>query len=170
MTDPWVKASGHGAGIRASDLIAAQVKQLRARRGLTVKELASRCAELGGGDLTVNVLTNIEVRRRDVSADELLLLALALDVAPTHLLAPPPRRHGRPRGHHRRRRGAEGRGVVGTRRRRTTAMQRRGLPRVRRGTGRAHGPWHERPRRRTAPGPRGGPRDAVRGRGPAIPR
>jgi len=90
MTYPQVAAIGHGAGIRASDLIATQLKQLRARRGLTVKELAARCRELGGSDLTANVLTNIEVRRRDVSADELLLLALALDVAPTHLLAPPP--------------------------------------------------------------------------------
>jgi hypothetical protein len=34
------------------------------------------------------VLTNIEVRRRDVSVDELLVLALALDVAPAHMLTP----------------------------------------------------------------------------------
>jgi hypothetical protein len=33
-------------------------------------------------------LANIETRRRDVSVDELLVLALALDVAPIHLLAP----------------------------------------------------------------------------------
>jgi hypothetical protein len=38
--------------------------------------------------LTANVLTNIEVRRRDVSVDELLVLALALDVAPAYLLTP----------------------------------------------------------------------------------
>ena len=90
MTDDQVGAVGQVAGIRASDLIAAQVKQLRARRNLTVKELAARCQEIGGRDMTANVLTNIEVRRRDVSADELLLLALALDVAPVHLLTPAP--------------------------------------------------------------------------------
>lgn len=90
MTDAQVEAIGQSAGIRASDLIAGQLKQLRARRKLTVKDLAARCQELGGTELTANVLTNIEVRRRDVSADELLLLALALDVAPIHLLTPPP--------------------------------------------------------------------------------
>lgn len=90
MTEELVEAPVPITGIRASDLIAAQVKQLRARRGLTVKDLAARCRELGAADLSINVLTNIEVRRRDVSADELLVLALALDVAPTHLLAPPP--------------------------------------------------------------------------------
>jgi transcriptional regulator with XRE-family HTH domain len=90
MTDGQVEAIGQPAGIRASDLIAGQLKQLRARRKLTVKDLAARCQDLGGTELTANVLTNIEVRRRDVSADELLLLALALDVAPIHLLTPPP--------------------------------------------------------------------------------
>jgi transcriptional regulator with XRE-family HTH domain len=89
MTNVQVEAVGHPAGIRASDLIAAQMKQLRALRNLTVKELGARCQELGAIELTANVLTNIEVRRRDVSADELLVLALALDVAPTHLLTPP---------------------------------------------------------------------------------
>ncbi|HLL66419.1 MAG TPA: helix-turn-helix transcriptional regulator [Micromonosporaceae bacterium] len=90
MTDDQVGAVGQVAGFRASDLIASQLKQLRARRNLTVKELAARCQEIGGRDMTANVLTNIEVRRRDVSADELLLLALALDVAPVHLLTPAP--------------------------------------------------------------------------------
>lgn len=90
MTSSQVGVASQTGGTRASDLIAAQVKQLRSRRGLTVKDLAARCAQLGFADLTANVLTNIEVRRRDVSADELLVLALALDVAPTHLLTPPP--------------------------------------------------------------------------------
>jgi transcriptional regulator with XRE-family HTH domain len=90
MTGHPTERSGQTAGTRASDLIARQVKHLRGRRGLTVKQLAARCQELGAGELTANVLTNIEVRRRDVSADELLVLALALDVAPTHLLTPPP--------------------------------------------------------------------------------
>jgi transcriptional regulator with XRE-family HTH domain len=74
--------------IRASDAVAALVKQLRLRRGVTVKDLAGKCRDLGAEQLTANVLTNIEVRRRDVSVDELLVLALALDVAPAYLLTP----------------------------------------------------------------------------------
>jgi hypothetical protein len=91
MTDAQGGISGHPNGSRASDVIAAHLKRLRARRELTVKDLAARCADLGAPELTANVLTNIEVRRRDVSADELLILALALDVAPVHLLTPPRR-------------------------------------------------------------------------------
>ncbi|GAA0812154.1 hypothetical protein [Spirilliplanes yamanashiensis] len=75
--------------VRASDLVATQIRQIRGHRGLTVRALAARCAELGGAHLTANVLTNIEVRGRGVSVDELLVLALALDVAPVHLLIPP---------------------------------------------------------------------------------
>lgn len=88
MTSQQVGRSGQAGGVRASDLIAAHLKALRGRRGYTVKELAARCAELGAAELTANVLTNIEVRRRDVSSDELLVLALALDVAPAHLITP----------------------------------------------------------------------------------
>ncbi|GAA2522881.1 hypothetical protein GCM10010201_21320 [Pilimelia columellifera subsp. columellifera] len=75
---------------RASDLIAATIKRLRAARGMTVKDLAARCEQLGGVELTANVLTNVEVRRRDVGVEELLILALALDVPPFYLLTPPP--------------------------------------------------------------------------------
>jgi hypothetical protein len=64
--------------IRASDAVAALVKQLRLRRGVTVKDLAGKCRDLGAEHLTANVLTNIE----------LLVLALALDVAPAFLLTP----------------------------------------------------------------------------------
>jgi transcriptional regulator with XRE-family HTH domain len=88
MTYEQVRRSRHGSTIRTSDLVAIQVKQLRGRRGLTVKDLAGRCRALGAEELTANVLTNIEVRRRDVSVDELFVLALALDAAPVHLLTP----------------------------------------------------------------------------------
>src|SRR5687767_10614537 len=79
---------GAGKTIRASDAVAALVKQLRLRRDMRVKDLADRCRDLGAEQLTANVLTNIEVRRRGVSVDELLVLALALDVAPAYLLTP----------------------------------------------------------------------------------
>jgi transcriptional regulator with XRE-family HTH domain len=61
---------------------------LRVRRGLTVPELAERCRALGADQLTVNVITNLEVRRRNVSVDDLMALALALDIPPAYLLTP----------------------------------------------------------------------------------
>src|SRR4051794_2181391 len=73
---------------RASSLVASRVKELRRHRGMTAQQLCDRCAALGAPGITTNVLANIETRRRDVSVDELLVLALALDVAPMHLLAP----------------------------------------------------------------------------------
>jgi transcriptional regulator with XRE-family HTH domain len=79
-----------------SDLLARAVKQTRTRRGWSAEELAERCRTLGAADMTPAVLANIETgrrgpdgaRRRHVTVDELLVLALALDVAPIHLLLP----------------------------------------------------------------------------------
>jgi hypothetical protein len=52
-------------------------------------DLAERCADLGMPELNRSVIANIESgRRRDVSVDELLVFARALDVAPVHLLVP----------------------------------------------------------------------------------
>src|SRR5690349_18934210 len=79
--------AGEGTS-RTSWLVAGQVKQLRRHRGMTAQQLADRCASLGAPGITTNVIANIETRRRDVSVDELLMLALALDVAPLHLLTP----------------------------------------------------------------------------------
>jgi transcriptional regulator with XRE-family HTH domain len=69
---------------------------VRKRRGWQPADLASRCAELGADGLTEDVIENIESgrrsggkRRRAVTVDELLALALALNVAPVHLLVPP---------------------------------------------------------------------------------
>jgi transcriptional regulator with XRE-family HTH domain len=78
-----------------SDVVAARVKQVRKRRVLTVADLAARCAELGAPQLTAQALYKLEARRpgklrpRPVTVDELLALALALNVAPVHLLVPP---------------------------------------------------------------------------------
>jgi transcriptional regulator with XRE-family HTH domain len=78
-----------------SDVAAAQVRRWRKQRGLQVADLAARCKELGSGQLTENVIENIESgrraggkRRRDITVDELLNLAVALNVAPVHLLVP----------------------------------------------------------------------------------
>jgi transcriptional regulator with XRE-family HTH domain len=79
-----------------SDLVAAQIQAARQSRGWSAKDLALRCAALGANQLTAAVIANIETgrrntsghRRRDVTVDELLVIALALDVPPLELLQP----------------------------------------------------------------------------------
>ncbi len=79
-----------------SDLTAARVRQVRIRRGITVPMLADRCDAIGAPQLTAQAIYKIEGQResatrppRRVTVDELLILALALNVAPVHLLVPP---------------------------------------------------------------------------------
>lgn len=80
-----------------SDVVAERVRDVRKRRGLTASQLAERCAEIGAPELTAQALSNIETgrrvkdgpRRRYITIDEVLALALALDVAPVHLVVPP---------------------------------------------------------------------------------
>ena len=76
--------------MRGSDVVAGQIRRLRTSRGITASQLAQRCQELGASSITTNVIANIETRRRDVSVDDLLVFALALDVPPLHLLSPAP--------------------------------------------------------------------------------
>ncbi len=78
-----------------SDVVAARVRQVRTSRGLTVPQLAERCAAVGAPQLSVQAIYKIEGQResatrspRRVTVDELLALALALDVAPVHLVIP----------------------------------------------------------------------------------
>ncbi|CAL9514596.1 helix-turn-helix domain-containing protein [Streptomyces sp. enrichment culture] len=79
-----------------SDVAADQVRQHRERRGISRDELAKRCADLGAPQLTYSALVNIETgrkgegrkRRRDVTVDELAVLAKALGVPPLALLFP----------------------------------------------------------------------------------
>jgi transcriptional regulator with XRE-family HTH domain len=73
----------------ATQTVARQVRELRDRRGWSADDLAAECARLGAPDLNRNVIANLESDRRTyVTADELLVLAYALDVAPVHLLVP----------------------------------------------------------------------------------
>jgi transcriptional regulator with XRE-family HTH domain len=82
--------------VTTSDMVARRVREVRRRRGLSVAQLAQRCADVGVPELTAQALYNLEAgradkrgrRRRAVTVDELLVLALALDVAPVHLLVP----------------------------------------------------------------------------------
>jgi 8-oxo-dGTP diphosphatase len=82
--------------LKPSDLAGARVREARGRRRWTARELAERCAEAGAPGLTGSVIANIETgrrdkdgqRRRDITVDELLALAYALEVPPAALLAP----------------------------------------------------------------------------------
>lgn len=78
----------------ASDVVAARVRRIRKGRGMTVADLAERCAQLGAATLTAQALYKLEGQResagrrpRPVTVDELLVLAAALDIAPVNLLA-----------------------------------------------------------------------------------
>lgn len=68
--------------------VAANIKALREAAGISVRGLSARLAELGRPILASGV-HKIEQGQRRVDADELVALALALDVAPNRLLLPP---------------------------------------------------------------------------------
>lgn len=73
-------------------LFAERLRHFRKLRGLSVPELAKRCAEAGMPELTDSSLTNLERPtnaarpRRRASIDELLTLAYVLQVPPVALL------------------------------------------------------------------------------------
>lgn len=81
-----------------SDLVAERVTCVRKSRGMTAQDLAERCAttEVGAPEITAQTISNIETGRRDkdgrrrraVTVDELMSLAVALQVPPADLLAP----------------------------------------------------------------------------------
>jgi len=85
------------AALTPSTVVAQRLKESRRRHGWTAKQLAEQCAKAGATYLTAAVLANIESgrpdlngkRRRDITVDELLLLAFILDVAPLYLLGLP---------------------------------------------------------------------------------
>jgi transcriptional regulator with XRE-family HTH domain len=79
------------ANLSASDLAGRRIRQIRQRRGWTVKELAERCADVGAPGITPTVITNLETRRRasrQITIDELLVLAYILGVPPLLLFVP----------------------------------------------------------------------------------
>lgn len=79
-----------------SDVVARQIVLFRKRQDMTRDALAAACAKLGCPELTGPALANIETgrrgpegqRRRDVTVDELVVLAAALGVPPLMLLFP----------------------------------------------------------------------------------
>lgn len=75
-------------GKSARDVLAANLAAVRQRVGMSsAQELADKVKELGGR-LDRAAIAKIESKARNVSLDEALLLAAALDVAPVHLLFP----------------------------------------------------------------------------------
>jgi transcriptional regulator with XRE-family HTH domain len=71
------------AGTRA----AARVRRLRAESGLTFKDLSARLEALGR-PIPVLGLSRMEKGERRIDADDLIALALALDVTPNRLMLP----------------------------------------------------------------------------------
>lgn len=79
------------ANFSASDLAGRRIREIRQRYGWTAKELADRCATHGVPQITATVITNLETRRRStrqITVDELLVLADVLEVPPVELIAP----------------------------------------------------------------------------------
>ena len=77
--------------LSASDLAGRRIRQVRERRKWTAKELADRCAEAGAPHITPTVITNLETRRRktrEITVDEVLVLAHVLGVPPLQLIVP----------------------------------------------------------------------------------
>jgi transcriptional regulator with XRE-family HTH domain len=80
-----------------SDTVAVRIREERTRRGWTATQLAERCTRAGATKVSKVVMAYIEGgrpgpdgrRRRDVTVDELLMFADALDVAPLYLMSFP---------------------------------------------------------------------------------
>lgn len=81
---------------KPSDVVAAQIRKRREQLGLNREQLSQECAKLGAPELTYAALTNIETgrrakdgqRRREITVEELLVLAHALATPPLLLLFP----------------------------------------------------------------------------------
>ena len=79
-----------------SDLIASQIRTFRKRRDMTLAQMADECARHGATHLSLSALANIERgqtaeskrRRRDVSPEELVVIARVLRVPPLLLMFP----------------------------------------------------------------------------------
>ncbi len=69
------------------EVFARQLQEFRKRAGLTQEALAERVREVGG-TLHSTAITRIEKNKRDVSLDESMQLAMALNVPPDMLTVP----------------------------------------------------------------------------------
>lgn len=71
-----------------AERIARNVAELRTGRGMTLRELSVRMGEIGRPTLPTGIM-KIEDGSRRVDVDDLVALAIALDVSPNRLLLPP---------------------------------------------------------------------------------
>lgn len=69
------------------DQLRANIARLRAERGMSKKQLSDRVGELGRPIPPLGI-TRLEAGTRRVDADDLMALAIALDVSPVSLLLP----------------------------------------------------------------------------------
>jgi len=69
-----------------AERVARNVAELRAERGLSVRQLAARLGEVVGYSLAPSAVSKIENGERRVDADDLVALAVALGVTPNRLL------------------------------------------------------------------------------------
>src|SRR5205823_10129097 len=66
-----------------------RIRQIRRLHGWSARELAEGCEAAGSASLTRSTIAKIESGvRKSVTADEIAVLALVLDVTPTDLIAP----------------------------------------------------------------------------------
>ncbi|MFZ2242120.1 MAG: helix-turn-helix transcriptional regulator [Gordonia amarae] len=78
-----------------TQVVALNLKRLRAERGLSVRALSERTREVSEGrGMTANAVSEVENGQRRVDVDDLIYLSLALDVAPVALLMPTSRGSG----------------------------------------------------------------------------
>lgn len=71
-----------------AESVSANVRRLREQRNFSLRELATRLGD-AGRPLTHTALGDVELGQRRVDVDDLMALAVALDVSPISLLMPP---------------------------------------------------------------------------------
>jgi transcriptional regulator with XRE-family HTH domain len=75
--------------VRQAQEIGQRIEHFRTKAGMSARQLASRCAELGMPSISRTVITKLENGRREaVSTAELQVLAAALEMPPVLLLFP----------------------------------------------------------------------------------
>jgi transcriptional regulator with XRE-family HTH domain len=75
---------------QASEVAPARIREVRARRGLSQRDLARILDADFGYVLDAPTISKIEKRARSITLDDLLAIAAALNVSPLALLTPPP--------------------------------------------------------------------------------
>ncbi|WP_156937723.1 hypothetical protein [Haloglycomyces albus] len=86
MTNTGESGDDREAVVDPTALIAHRMATVMKQRGMTVRSLAERLADMGRVDITVHRLYNIHNHRVAIPVDVVLAVAAALDVAPLVLM------------------------------------------------------------------------------------